>query len=98
MKLRDHPSLNYHGIRSWPPVWSPAKAPHDKSTLRGEIGTLKFSQSSPNVKQCYLVIEHQKVRYIGWVFCTDPKFCSLLGSVLAHNQNRTIEEIGDLDV
>lgn len=96
MKLREHSSLNYHG--SWPPVWNLLKHLMASNTLKGEIGTLKFSQSSPNVKQCYVVIEHQNARYISWVFCNDPKFCSRLGSVLAHSQNKTIAEIGDMEM
>lgn len=97
MKLRDHPSLNYQGIHSWPPLWSPAKSPQE-NTLRGEIGVLKFSHATPETRQCYLVIEHQNVKYVGCVFCSDTKFCSQLASFLAHEQNRSIEEIGDLDL
>jgi hypothetical protein len=98
MKLRDHPALSYHGIHTWPPLWSPAKAPQDTNTLRGEIGTLKFSHATPETRQCYLVIEHNGIRYVGCVFCSDTKFCSQIASVLAHSQNRTIEQIGDMDL
>jgi hypothetical protein len=98
MKLRDHPSLCYRGIRSWPPVWTPADAPEDKNALRGEIGVLKFCRAHPSDKQCYIVMEHQKTRYIGCVFCSDAKFCSQLASMLALRQNRTIEQIGDIDL
>ena len=43
MELRYHPLLSHRGIPSWPPVWVPFKSDDKKPTLRGEIGTLKYT-------------------------------------------------------
>lgn len=97
MKLRNHPALNYNGIRSWPPLWSRTQITPDKSPRRGEIGVLKYAEATREMKQCYLVIEYENAEYGGYVFCDDAKFCAKLAMVLAHQQHRSIAEIGDLE-
>ena len=40
MLLRDHPLFRYHGVPSWPPIWTWASGLENKRP-KGEIGILR---------------------------------------------------------
>ncbi len=98
MELRQHPLLTYRGLRSWPPVWSPARPRAGKEVLSGELGVLKHTLSNAILGKCYLLIEHENAAYIGCLLCSDQAFCSQIAGVFEDNKGRTIKEIGDLDL
>jgi hypothetical protein len=98
MELRHHPLLTYHGIPSWPPVWSPARPREGKQVLKGEIGVLMYMLPNSRAEKCYRVIEHEHVPYVGCLFCSDAKFYTQLAAILQNQCGRTIKEIGDLDL
>src|SRR6185369_7341139 len=98
MELRHHPLLSYHGIPSWPPVWSPAKPREGKKLLKGEIGVLKFTLANSASEKCFLVIEYDNNPYVGCLICSDLAFSAQLASILHTQSGRTIKEIGDLDL
>ncbi len=98
MEFRHHPLLSYHGIPSWPPVWSPAKPREGKQILKGEVGVLMYTLPNCRAEKCYLVIEHEHVPYVGCLFCSDEAFCTQLASFLQNHRGRTVKEIGDLDL
>ena len=98
MELRHHPLLNHRGLPSWPPVWVPFKSGDEKTTLRGEIGVLKYTLSNALSGKCYLLIDHENASYMGCLFCTEVAFCSQIAAALEDNRGRTIREIGNLDL
>ena len=101
MELRHHPLLSYHGIPSWPPVWSPAKPREGKQllkVLKGEIGVLKYTLANATSEKCFLVIEYDHIPYVGCLLCSDLAFSTQLASILHTQSGRTIQEIGDLDL
>jgi hypothetical protein len=96
--LREHPLMNYHGVRSWPPSWvSTRSLPPEK--LNAEIGTLenvKFYELTPN--RCFLIIEFQTMRYMGSLLFEDPVLCRQIHDFFQKHLGQSIKEIGDLDV
>jgi hypothetical protein len=99
MILRDHPLMSYHGIPSWPPIWT-WKNGSEKKLRRGEIGILKavaISSGQP-LDKCFLYIEHEGSSYIGCLLFDDTNFCSQVARLLEGYCNRRIAEIGSLDL
>ena len=45
MLLREHPLFSYHGMHSWPPVWTWMGGGDDKRP-RGEVGILRRVEKS----------------------------------------------------
>jgi hypothetical protein len=94
--LREHPLMNYHGVRSWPPSWVSTRS---LEKLNGEIGTLEsvtLYELTPN--WCFLIIEFQTMRYMGSLLFEDPVFCRQMHDFLQKHLGQSIKEIGDLDV
>ena len=60
MLLRDHPLMQYHGVRNWPPAWTWTGGPEKRHPEpRGEIGIVRQvepSKISPP-KGCFVYIE-----------------------------------------
>lgn len=98
MELRHHPLMSYCGLSNWPPVWKPANPRGDKPTLTGEIGMLKYVLCQESSKECFLIIVHEGVGYIGCLLFDDAAFCQQLGKLLENHAGRSIKEIGDLDL
>jgi hypothetical protein len=99
MLFRDHPLFYHRGVPSWPPVWTWVGDSENKCP-RGEIGILKAVEKS-NIQpanRCFLFIEHEGAAYIGCLFCDDHAFCTEIVKLLEANRNKTIAEIGSLDV
>jgi hypothetical protein len=99
MKLRDHPAFNYHGLPSWPPIWSNlTRRPNNRP--KGEAGILKRAQPpiGSNLDRCFLHIEYEGERYIGCLFISDRAFAQQVISILQEQTGKEIAEIGELDV
>jgi hypothetical protein len=69
---------------------------------RGEVGILKSvteSHIEPSTSnRCFLYIDYEGSSYIGCLLCSDHVFCTQLMKVLEANCNKTIAEIGSLDL
>jgi hypothetical protein len=99
MLLRDHPLMQYHGLRSWPPVWTWIDGFENKYP-RGEIGILR--QVVPSnilpLERCFLYIEHEESQYVGYLLFDDRAFCNQIIKLLQNYCNRPIAEIGSIEV
>ena len=99
MLLRDHPLMSYKGIPNWPPAWTWIDGLENKRP-RGEIGILKTVSLSkvlpPN--RFYLYIDHEGSSYIGCPMFDDPAFCRHIAEILQFCRNRSIAEIGSLEL
>jgi hypothetical protein len=96
--LREHPLMNYHGVRNWPPAWVSTRS-LPLETVNGEIGILesvKLYELTPN--RCFLIIEFQSMRYMGSLLFEDAAFCRQIHDLLQKHLGHSVKEIGDLDV
>ena len=92
--------MSYHGIPSWPPVWTFVRGVEKKHPRREEIGILKevtISNIQP-ADRCFLHIEHEGSTYIGCLLVEDPVFCSQIVTLLQGYLNRPVAEIGSLNI
>ena len=97
--LREHPLFSYHGMHSWPPVWTWMGGGNNQHP-RGEIGILKRVERS-NVlpaDRCFLHIDYEDSSYIGCLLCSDQGFCNSIVRVLEANVNKKMAAIGSLDI
>jgi len=99
MLLRNHPLLTYWNGRSWPPDWLWCEG-FDNTHPRGEVGILKtvFVSSVKPSSSCFLVMEHAGAEYLGEFFVSDAAFCLEMYAVLLRNCDKTIQEIGDINL
>jgi hypothetical protein len=97
--LRDHPLINFHGNRSWPPAWLWRSGNHTTHP-RGEVGILKdvLLSSTPPANACYLIMEYNGCEYIGALLLSDSAFCLQTYRLLTDHHGQTIKEIGDIDL
>jgi hypothetical protein len=99
MLLRDHPLMSFKGVPSWPPVWTWIDG-HEKESARGEIGILKevtLSKINP-ADRCFLYIEHEGSFYLGCLLIDDNAFCCQITKLLQAHYNRSLAEIGCIDL
>jgi len=98
MPLRDHPLMKYRGLPTWPPIWLESRS-ENNTRVTGEIGTLKYVYSNPESStRCFLIIEHDNKAYVGTLLFSDKAFCQQVSVLLRLNLEKSIKEIGDLDV
>ena len=88
----------YRGCRNWPPVWSctDGRNQHPK----GEVGTLKavFRSETQPPSRFFLLISYEGSEYLGCLLFNDEAFCRQVMELLKAHCNRSIAEIGGLDV
>jgi hypothetical protein len=99
MLLRNHPLMQYHGVPSWPPVWTWISGTENKQP-RGEVGTLeevRVSNIRP-VDRCFLFIDHEGSTYIGCLLIDNEVFCSQVANLVRRYYNHPVAEIGSLDL
>ena len=99
MLLREHPLFRYHGVPSWPPVWTwTGGLKKDRPT--GEIGILRRVELSNILPadRCFIDIEHEGSSYIGCLLFDDSTFCGQIAKLLEGYCNCPIAEIGSLDL
>src|SRR5262245_27706760 len=99
MLLREHPLFSYHGMHSWPPVWTWMGGGNDKRP-RGEVGILRRVEKSNALpaNRCFLYIDYEDSSYIGCLLIDDNAFCRQIVELLLANRNKTIADIGSLDL
>jgi hypothetical protein len=99
MLLRDHPLMSYRGTRNWPPVWTWTRGGENKYP-KGEVGILKTVEPSkiqPG-KRLFLEIDYEGSSYISCLFFDDAAFCIQITKLLSDYCNRSIAEIGSIDL
>ena len=99
MLLRDHPLLNHRGIASWPPAWTWTNGLEIRPA-KGEIGILRevsLSKVLP-ADRCFLFIDYEGSSYMGCLLIDDTVFCGKIAKLLHEHCNRSIAEIGNLDL
>ena len=101
MLLRDHPLFSYHGMHSWPPVWTWMSGGDNKHP-RGEVGILRRVEKSHALpaNRCFLFIDYEDSSYIGCLLCSEHGFCKSIVRVrvLEAHVNKSIAQIGGLDI
>jgi hypothetical protein len=98
MTLRDHPLMSYRGLRNWPPVWTQTRDDNVK-TVKGEIGVLTYVYSNPRMSsRCFLVIDYEGDPYVGALIFESHTFCDQITHLLWGQINRSIREIGNLNL
>ena len=67
---------------------------------RGEVGFLRRVEKSNILPadRCFLSIDYDGASYIGCLLCSDHVFCSQIVKILQANLNKTIAEIGSIDL
>ena len=93
--LRDHPFLDYQGVRAWPPTWLRTSG---KITMAvGEVGTLRDVKThDPISSKCFLFIEHDGATFVGRVSCDSSELCQNLVELLKLHRGESLESIGGL--
>jgi hypothetical protein len=100
LALRDHPLMSYRGVRNWPPQWTWVGGGQPDRNPQGEVGVLRsvrFSQAHPPAR-CFLYMEHEGGSYMSCLLFEDLNFCQQIANLLDGCHNRSIAEIGGLDV
>ena len=99
MLLRDHPFFRYHGVPSWPPIWTWVNG-LENTHPQGEIGILRWVEQSKVLPadRCFLYIEHEGSSYIGCLLVDDYGFCNQVVKLLQNHCNCPIADIGSLDL
>ena len=99
MKFRDHPlMIRKSGYISWPPLWTTPHSDKDDKPV-GEIGILEDVAVSNLINnKIFLFMRYRSYRYMGVLAFDDPAFCRVIFTILKNNVDRSIEEIGDLDL
>jgi len=99
LSLRDHPLMSYRRLGNWPSEWSWLSGQPNKN-VRGEIGVLRsiVISDAQSPASCFLYIDHEGASYMGCLLFSDPIFCREVVTLLEGYLNRSIEEIGSLDV
>jgi hypothetical protein len=99
MELRNYPGMTFRGICNWPPTWTQPQKNAAPKTRRGEIGVLAYVYANENLSsKCFLVIDHEKERYVGALLFDDIAICRQIALILKTHTGRPIKEIGDLDM
>ena len=91
MKLREHPLMTYRRLPNWPPVWTWMSGGDNKHP-RGEVGILR------RVEIDAFSILITKTHHTSGAFYADHVFCSQIVRILDCNLNKTVAQIGSLDI
>jgi len=87
--------MTYQGVRNWPPVWTREFGP--ETYAAGEVGTLEEVRRSVLDNQCYLAIQYNGSRYVGFLQCDDREFFEKVYQSLRQSCGQSIHAIGELD-
>jgi hypothetical protein len=91
--------MSYHGTCNWPPVWIWIGG-LENNYPKGEAGILK-SVAISEIDPCDRLVmftEYKKSSYAGCVAFDDPTFCKAIATLLNHYCDRSLSEIGSLDM
>src|SRR5262245_3719142 len=99
MQLRDNPFIRFHGVPTWPPIWTNTTEAHRGTTINGEVGILKGCSMNKLVKNmCFLSIEFEGEPYAGALVLDDAVLCHQICYILQQNIGCSIADIGALDM
>jgi hypothetical protein len=91
--------MRHRGAPNWPPVWTQWTKGGSTTTLKGEIGVLRYVRSTDEpAKKCFLVTEHDGQHYVGTLLFDDSAFCARISTLLHVYLGRSIKDIGDLEI
>jgi hypothetical protein len=86
------------GYKTWPPVWTATRQDNDDKP-NGEVGILEEVMMSNLVNdKVFMFMQHEGLRYMGFMVFDDPPFCYEIYRLLKSNLGLSIKEIGDLDL
>jgi len=99
MLLREHPLFNHRGVPSWPPTWTWISGLDNKHPL-GETGILRdvLPSNIEPADRCFLYMDFDEASYIGCLLIDNTAFCRQIVELLLSNRNKTIAEVGSLDL
>jgi hypothetical protein len=99
MKIRNHPQIiRKNGFRAWPPLWTTTRHDRDDKPI-GEVGSLEDVMMSELIdNKVFMFMQHQGLRYMGFMCFDDAKICSEIYIILKSKIGLSIKEIGDLDL
>jgi hypothetical protein len=99
MKIREHPSMSYHGQRSWPPLWTRISGASATAPLIGEFGILiNVRLAAVADYRCFLTMEYAGTRYVTCLWFDDPEFCRGLVDLLQEHIGEPVNQIADLNI
>jgi hypothetical protein len=98
-RFREHPALKRRsGMILWPPQWSSAYQAKDRWP-HGEIGKLESVWMHELLDRCvFLYVRNDVFHYTGSMYFDDPASCMMVYKFLKSVVDRSIAEIGELDV
>jgi hypothetical protein len=86
------------GYLSWPPLWTTTHHDKDDKPI-GEVGILEDVMMSNLINdRVFMFMQHEGLRYMGFMGFDDAKICSEMYSILKSKVGISIKEIGDLEV
>jgi hypothetical protein len=65
-----------------------------KSASLEGLRNLKFYHAN----RCFLYVDYEDSSYIGCLLCSEHVFCSQIVRILEANLNKTIAQIGSMDI
>jgi hypothetical protein len=97
--LRNHPQMSYKGVPSWPPTWTWIDGQEDKRP-EGELGILRsvYLSKIQRPNRCFVLIRYEDSSYMGCLLFDDEMFCGQITKLLQSYCNRSIAEIGSIDL
>ncbi len=66
--------------------------------VSGEVGVLIYVHAAADSRKCYLVIEDKNENYTGTLLFHNARLCRQFADLLQHHLDRSMKEIGDLEV
>ena len=81
-------------------VWIRRGGNEHSKNPKGEVGTLlnAIISNLPPYFTCFLVMEHRGTEYIGALLLDDRTFCDDVTKLLKAHRNRSIAEIGSMEL
>jgi hypothetical protein len=98
LRLRDHPLFSHSATPTWPPIW--VSLANGKITrVTGEVGILKEVRIDEiNQDKCFLVIDHNDLKFTGCLMFNDRSFCLQMYHLLLDHCGDTIHDIAELQL
>jgi hypothetical protein len=99
MTLRDHPLMTRKsGAVVWPPRWTTTHHDWNEQPV-GEVGVLEKAMMNPLFdNKIFMFMMYKGFRYMGFLHFDDPAFCHQIFTLLQSQFDRSIKDIGDLDL
>ena len=96
--LRDHPKLNWHGIRTWPPRAGGSHQTGERYLTPGEgkLADVKlWEEDYAGPRRLGVTIEYGGLKYSGQVPADEPEVVTHLYEFLKRQVDRPLRDIGN---